>query len=543
MTTSPPPEKSWQATADTAAATHPGSFWRSLFYFNVYRLLMAGGIITITWLYPDSSLGSYNPLLFLYTALAYIVFGGISLLLARMQRLHFDRQLAIQISGDVLFVTILMYSSGGIQSGLGPLLLAPLAAAGLISRGRLALFYASIASIGILLEESYSLLHVQGYQAQYLQAGLLSLGYFAVAWLAHKLAKYTTASEQLALQRAIDLASMAEVNQLVIQDMQDGVLVVDENGKIQQHNPQAGKLIGLTPELSAAPLLAEHAPALAMQLAAWRANGNIDFDLLRMPVNDVSVRVRFVPVKGDGRINTLIFLEDVSRIQVQAQQLKLAALGRLTANIAHEIRNPLSAIGHAAELLEEEKSSDPTQMRLLRIIRDNTQRLDKIVQNVLELNRRDRATPEALHLAGFMHTFVADFCHAEKVSSDIFVLDISDRYVVNFDRGHLNQVLWNLCHNALRYCRKQPGSIRLKVTEEVTGNHVNLDVIDDGPGIPPALLSQSFEPFFTTAAGGTGLGLYIAREMCKANGAALDCLENATGGHFRIVCRKSVSHV
>ncbi len=539
MTTSRPPEKSWQSTAGTPAATHPEPFWRSLFYFNVYRLLIASGIVVITWLSPESSFGSYNPQLFLYTALAYIVFGGISLLLTRMQRLHFDRQLAIQISGDVVFVAILVYSSGGIQSGLGPLLLVPLAAAGLISRGRLALFYASIASIGILLEESYSLLNVEGYQAQYLQAGLLSLGYFAVAWLAHKLAKYTIASEQLALQRAIDLASMAEVNQLVIQDMQDGVLVVDENGKIRQHNLQAGRLIGLTSGVSAAPMLADHAPVLATQLEVWRESGNIDSDSLRIPASDAAVRIRFVPVKSDGRINTLIFLEDVSRIQAQAQQLKLAALGRLTVNIAHEIRNPLSAIGHAAELLEEEKSSDPTQMRLLRIIRDNTQRLDKIVQNVLELNRRDRATPEALHLADFMHTFVVDFCHAEKVASNIFVLDIADRYVVNFDRGHLNQVLWNLCHNAWRYCRKQPGSIRLRATEGTAGNSINLDVIDDGPGIPPALLSHSFEPFFTTAAGGTGLGLYIAREMCKANGAALDCLENTIGGHFRIVCRKS----
>lgn len=119
------------------------------------------------------------------------------------------------------------------------------------------------------------------------------------------------------------------------------------------------------------------------------------------------------------------------------------------------------------------------------------------------------------------------------------MLDITDQYIVNFDRGHLNQVVWNLCHNAWRYCRKQPGSIRLKATEGAAGNDVNLDVIDDGPGIPPALLSHSFEPFFTTAAGGSGLGLYIAREMCQANGAALDCLEDATGGHFRIVCKKN----
>ncbi len=542
MTTSLPQAKSWQSTADTSATTYPEPFWRSLFYFNVYRLLMASGIVVTTWLSPESSFGSYNPRLFLYAALTYTAFSGVALLLTRMQRLHFNWQLTIQICGDVVFVAILMYSSGGIQSGLGPLLLAPLAAAGLISRGRLALFYASIASIGILLEESYALLYVEGYHAQYLQAGLLSLGYFAVAWLAHKLAKHAVANEKLAWQHGIDLASMAEVNQLVIQDMQDGVLVVDENGKIRQHNLQAERFIGLTPGGASVQELADCAPLLASQLEVWRNDGNIDFDLLQMSASNTLVRARFVAVKGNRRINTVIFLEDMSRIQAQAQQLKLAALGRLTANIAHEIRNPLSAISHAAELLEEEKNSDPIHLRMLRIIRDNTQRLDKIVQNVLQLNRRDRATLESLHLVSFVHTFITDFCHAEKISSDVFVLDITDQYIVNFDRGHLNQVLWNLCHNAWRYCRKQPGSIKLRATERAAGNNINLDVIDDGPGIPSALLSHAFEPFFTTAASGSGLGLYIAREMCKVNGAALDYLESTTGGHFRIVCRKSVGH-
>lgn len=543
MTTPLPQAKLWQPTSVVARATHPEQLWRSLFYFNLGRLLVACGIVLITWLSAEPSFGSYNPRLFLYTALVYFLFGGLSLLLMRTRRPGFDWQLAIQICGDVMFLVILIYSSGGIQSGLGLLLLPALAAAGLISRGRLALFYASVASIGILLEESYSLLNVEGYLAQYLQAGLLSIGYLAVAWLAHQLAKSTLASEQLALQRGIDLANMAEVNQLVIQDMQDGVLVVDENGEIQQRNSQAGKLIGLVAEASATPMLAAHAPALAARLGVWRAGEDTDFDLLRIPASNALVRTRFVPMQGDGRTGTVIFLEDMGHIQAQAQQLKLAALGRLTANIAHEIRNPLSAISHAAELLEEEQNLHPAQLRLLRIMRDNTQRLDKIVQNVMQLNRRDRASLETLQVADFLHTFVADFCHAEKIDVDTFALDLADQCGVNFDRGHLNQVLWNLCHNAWRYCRKQQSSIRLRLTAGVTKDSINLDVIDDGPGIAPVLLNQSFEPFFTTAASGTGLGLYIAREMCEANGASLNCLENASGGHFRIVCRRSPSHV
>ncbi len=429
-----------------------------------------------------------------------------------------------------------MYFSGGIQSGLGLLLLASLAAAGLISRGKLALFYAFVASIGILLEESYILLYMEGYHAQYLQAGLLSMSYFAVAWLAHQLAKHTVISEQLALQRGIDLANMAEINQLVIQDMQDGVLVVDANGEIQQRNFHAEKLICLSSEFLVKRMLADHAPLLAKRLEAWRGDSNISFDLLRIPVSNALVRTRFVPVRGESMANVVIFLEDMSHVQVQAQQLKLAALGRFTVNIAHEIRNPLSSISHACELLEEDLGMISTHSRLLRIIRDNTKRLNKIVQNVLLLNRRDQATSEVIQAADLIRTFIDEFCHTEKIDIDTFSLDISDQHVVRFDGGHLNQVLWNLCNNAWRHCHKQHGSIQLILAREAD-DRIHLDVIDDGPGIVQGAHNQLFEPFFTTVASGTGLGLYIAREMCEANSASLFYMEKPAGGHFRVVCR------
>ena len=537
-----PQSKLWQSTSGTPEAAHSEQFWRSLFYFNVYRIMVAGVIIMITWMVRDPVLGSYNPQFFLCAALIYFLFGGISMFLIRIRSPRFNWQIAIQICSDVLFISILVHFSGGIQSGLGLLLLASLAAAGLISRGKLALFYASVASIGILLEESYTLLYMEGYHAQYLQAGLLSMSYFAVAWLAHRLAKHTVVSEQLALQRGIDLANMAEINQLVIQDMQDGVLVVDANGEIQQRNFHAEKLICLSPEVLVKRMLADHAPLLAERLKAWRGDSNTNFDLLRIPVSNALVRTRFVPVRGESKASVVIFLEDMSQIQVQAQQLKLASLGRLTVNIAHEIRNPLSSISHACELLEEDPSMSSTHLRLLRIIRDNTMRLNKLVQNVLQLNRRDLAASEIIQTADFIRTFIDEFCHTEKIDIDTFSLDISGQYVVRFDRGHLNQVLWNLCNNAWRHCRKQHGSIQLILAREAD-DRIHLDVIDDGPGIAPGSLNQLFEPFFTTVASGTGLGLYIAREMCEANNASLSYLENPpTGGHFRVVYRGSLDH-
>jgi two-component system sensor histidine kinase PilS (NtrC family) len=217
--------------------------------------------------------------------------------------------------------------------------------------------------------------------------------------------------------------------------------------------------------------------------------------------------------------------------------MKLAALGRLTANIAHEVRNPLGAISHAAELLQEEPGTSETAQRLITIIQDNSQRLDRMVNDVLKLRRSDSAHRESFKLVDYLKTFVEQFCQIEKLNPEIFEIQLRADPDVIFDRSHLNQVMWNLCRNAVRHCRRQKASIHVVVDLEQPDATVKLDVIDDGPGVPADLRSQLFEPFFTTAAGGTGLGLYIAREVCEANDARLEYVETATGGRFSVLCR------
>jgi two-component system, NtrC family, sensor histidine kinase PilS len=519
-------------------------FWRSLFFFNVYRVVVGIGLITTTWMFDLTNFGVYNYSLFIHAVLAHIVFSSVSILMIKQRKPDFDTQLTLQVIGDIVLICIMIYASGGIQSGLGILLMVSLAGAGLISRWRLALFFAAIAAIAVLLQETYAYLSIPGYSAQYTHAGLLSMGNFAVAWLAHQLATYALANEKLALERGTDLANMAQVNQLVIQDLQEGILVVDKNGDIKQRNAYAEKLIGLQPHLDTTReiKLADYVPVLAARLATWRGNTSTIFDLLRLPNSNIIVRTRFVPIKTNSRAGVVIFLEDMSRIQVQVQQLKLAALGRLSANIAHEIRNPLSSINHAAELLQEEQSN-PTNSRLIRIICDNTQRLNKIVQDVLQLNnRRDTTQAETIDTVLFIRTFIDDFCHTEKIDPETFNLEICGSHMINFDSGHLNQVLWNLCRNAWRHSRQQKGSIRILLTEDKRANNICLDILDDGPGVSPQQLKQLFEPFFTTATSGTGLGLYIARELCETNHASLEYIENLTGGHFRIISKKNSSH-
>ncbi len=521
----------------TAFGDATDTYWRSLFFFNSYRAVVAVVLLAASLIFGDRlAFGSTNSALYQYFSAGYVLLSAVWFVLIASRR-HFHWQLGLEVGADIVIIVVLMYASGGISSGLGLLLLSALAAAGLISRGRLTLFYASLASIAVLIEQTAQVLMHSAQITQYVQAGFLSIGYFATAWVAHTLAKYLVATEQLAAQREIDLASMEEVSQLVIQDMDDGVLVVDENGVIRQYNARVEEMLGPLRRQRRNRLLKDYAPSLAQRLEEWRRNPVAGFNPASTIVQSEKVSARFVPVGLNRNVGAVIFLEDLTRIEAQARQMKLAALGRLTANIAHEIRNPLSAISHATELLQEEPAINGTVKRLLTIIRDNTLRLDRMINDVLKLNRGERAHREVFALGEFLQTFVEQFCQIEKLPADVMTLELAADPKIAFDQSHLNQIMWNLCRNAVRHCRREKGSIRIAVDVIGGGDIVKLDVVDDGPGVPPAVRNQLFEPFFTTVNSGTGLGLYIAREICAANDATLDYIETPLGAQFTLQCR------
>ncbi len=512
----------------------PDAYWRSLQLFNAYRTA-AALLLLLAAAYWGSTLqfGSRDMRLFLIGASAYAAFGLAMFAIIRTRE-RFIWQLATQIGGDIVFIVLLMYASGGLSSGLGLLLLTSLATAGLVTRGQLTLFFAAIATIAILLEQTYEVLQFSESGAQYAQAGLLSVGYFAIAWLAHTLAKRSLVSEQLAAQREIDLANLAQVNQLVIQDMEHGVIVVDGEGIVRQANSAAERMIeGLRG--GGAIALRDRLPVLHGHFERWLRDPQ-DRDAPDAFGIGANLRARLVPVAARRGAGAVIFLEDLARIQAEARQMKLAALGRLTANIAHEIRNPLGAISHAAELLQEEPGVSSGAMRLTAIIRDNTRRLDRMINDVQTLNRGERADRERFRLGPYLQSFVAQFVATERLEGNEITIELMIDPYVMFDRDHLNQVLWNLCRNALRHSTRRPGCIRLQVARAARSNAVRLDVVDDGSGVPPESRAKLFEPFFTTDPGGTGLGLHIAREICEANGAMLEYIESSGGARFAVTC-------
>ncbi|WP_173066430.1 two-component system sensor histidine kinase NtrB [Sulfurimicrobium lacus] len=514
----------------------PEPYWRSLHYFNLYRLIVSGFFV-VSFLVLDRIpvYGADDPRLFFGVSVVYVFFAILMAIAVRVRWPAFIMQLSVQSIGDAAFIVLLMHASGGVKSGIGMLLVVSLAASSLISKGRQAMFFAAVAAIAVLLEQSFRLF-VLDVKEDYFQAAMLGMGFFATAGLGYYLAKQVVASERLVEQKSIDLENLAQVNELVIHEMQDGVLVVDGIGRVRTHNARCEGLLGPPPRIWSDLRLNDYAPALAERMTRWNNDRNTIFPPMRVRVTGKEVSTRFSPIDAGSDVGAVIFLEDVSLQQAQAQQIKLAALGRLTANIAHEIRNPLSAIGHATQLLQEEEH-DKTEVRLLQIIRDNTLRLDRIVQDVLQLNRRDRAQRETIQPEVFLRAFIEQICLAEKIPARGISLEMESAQAICFDRAHLHQVLWNLCVNAWRHSRQAEGSIRIYVSAAHLENVVQIDVIDDGPGVDKALVAQLFEPFFTTFSGGTGLGLYIAREICEANGASLDYIEVAPGGQFRICCK------
>ena len=505
--------------------------WRSLTTFCVYRVIIALILMLSYWGFQRFQLlASTSADVATWALGAYFLAATAMLAMARIRSPGPVAHLNAQVVVDVLAMTALMNASGGVKSGIGLLLLVTLAASGLVAKGRTALFHAAIAAIAILLQQSWQFLRIDAQVTDFVQAGLLAGSYFVIAALGYTLAKYARGAEQIAAERGVDLANLAQINELVIRDMQDGFVVVDEKGTIRQHNLQSEQLIaGLRGANGRS--FAQAAPKLAVLLEEWRRDRTRVFSMLRDAKTQKDYQLRFLAIgsaagKDDGMPSpTVVFIEDAGRIRAQAQQMKLVALGRLTASIAHEIRNPLSSINHAAELMQEDAEQSgrrPEDLRLLAIIRDNAHRLDRMVQEVLYLNRRDRAHPEPIDARVYLEQFVRDFCANEKLDPIAFDVQIAATRKSLFDRSHLDQVLWNLARNARHHASGNPGSVRFVYATGIDGETPQLDVIDDGPGVSEEVQAHLFEPFFTTDTRGTGLGLYIAKELADVNGARLE---------------------
>jgi len=503
----------------------------SIRYFNLYRIVVASAFALFGGVF---NFGQNAPGVFVFSLVVYWIMAFSFFLLHAGSPRYGERTLGIQSALDIIMLALFMYASGGYRSGVPFLMMTSIAGTGLVGFGPMVLGTASLATIAVLVDQTYRMLvgDVQG--VDFSQAGIICVGFFAVAVVARMLSRRALANEALARARGFDLLRQLRVNARVIEDMQDGVVVLGMDGSIRQANPKAEELLATTLRVGGA---AADASPMLMQVAFLETEDSP----VRIQVAQTgkTLSVRRVEIAGDsaGGGDLLIYLEDIDRIQARVQQIKLAALGRLTANMAHEIRNPLSAVSHAAELMLEEKRQS-VQERLVRIIRDNAARIERMIREVLELGRRDRLTAEQLDLAQFCRSFADEYAIHDAEFARLVALDLEDGIQGIFDRVHLYQILSNLVGNARRYCSGETGGIRICL-DHADERHAVISVRDDGPGISEEDRIKIFEPFFTSDPKGTGLGLFMARELAEANGAELSLVEAPEGADFHLLIRRT----
>lgn len=515
---------------------NPDAFtWRPLRIFNYYRLILAGFFYALTWRELPPPLGIVDARLFEGASFFYAFFALTSLITIRQKSPRFHVQLFSQVMIDIFALTLLTHASGGINSGLGMLQIITVAIGGMIARGRIVLLYAAIASIAVLFGQTYTSLTIPDTEFSYPQAGILGITLFTTAFVARVLAKRARESEALAKQRGVDLANMAQLTEYVIEHMQTGIVVVNGKGVVRMMNRAARYALSPTGRNIEQPLT-RMSPSLAGALFRWQ-DGSLGSDVLVFRDGELEVLPQFMPVGKETDQGTLIFLEDATRANREAQQIKLASLGRLTASIAHEVRNPLGAISHAGQLLAESPDIHSADRRLLQIIQDQSKRVNVIIENVLALGRSGRSQPIMMELLPWLEQFLQDFYIANAIDQPNIALICDDREIeVRMDPSHLHQILWNLCRNGLLHGGDsgREFKVELRCGKNPTGRPY-LDVVDFGPGISEDNRGRIFEPFFTTHSKGTGLGLYLSRELAEANHGRLDYLATeGVGGHFRL---------
>jgi two-component system sensor histidine kinase PilS (NtrC family) len=488
------------------------SHWRSLDYFNLYRLTLALALVFTGALFENTVLFSPSSgAVFQTYAFAYLTVSALFVLGIRARWPGFQAQLTTHIVADVLFTVLLMGASERLSNGLGLLLVISIASGGLVGSGRLTLLYAAIASIALLLQHGAGLIDGIKGTDSYFQVGLLCAGYFAIGWLAHTLTQRALRSERLAQSQAEELALLNRINALAIENSPEGLLALAGDGTVRHMSARARNLLSIG-AIEPGTLLSACAPELAAAVpeqCRQRESHTLSSGRTRL-------RVRCIPLATPDN-SRILMLEDLSQSEQAAQRQKLAALGRLTANLAHEIRNPLSAIGQAAQLLQEETDAS-VQTRLTAIIGNNVRRLDRLVEEVLTLNRRDRLNPVSFDAAS-LRSLLEELRQTEEIPPDAVKVNMHENLHFRFDPDHLRQIIWNLLRNAWRFSTQTPGSLRVEA--QSASNLVHLDIADDGPGVSPENQAQLFEPFFTTDAQGTGLGLFLARELAEANHASL----------------------
>jgi two-component system, NtrC family, sensor histidine kinase PilS len=491
--------------------------WQLLNIYYFYRFILSCSFVFLFFLRVGPSLlGAFDKQLYAYGCVTYLLLTVILGVCLFLRILGYSILAQLLIFTDILILTVLMHASGGISSGVGILIAVSMAAGGLLIGGRCALVFAAIASIAILSAEFYAAQNKLFSQTNYTYSGMLGGAYFAIALLSVVLARRSEQMLTLADQQQHTITQLEELNQYIIQNLQSGIIIVDKNQQIYVANQSALQLLSLSLNPKE---LREIPGQLTQQFEFWIESPEHNIVMLQLS-DEFEIQCRFIALPSNRKDFFMIILEDIALYNQRLQQSKLASLGRLTASIAHEIRNPLGAISHAGQLLSECQTLTEQEVRLTNIIKTNSIRVNRIIEDILNLSKRTDSSREKINLDQWLKDYLGNYTIEFPNDKGAFKLAFIDASLCGFiDPGHLKQIMDNLCQNALRYGNPEQGPIHIQVKNSLYGPCI--EVIDNGAGISQEHLKQLFEPFFTTSLKGTGLGLYISRELAELNQAKL----------------------
>lgn len=497
--------------------------WRIMRLLALYRIILALLFVFLIYTeYLPDPLGETHPQLFNTTVFVYAIIALLAIYPLLLRTPHYTWQVYTHTTIDIILFTLMMHASGGITSGLGMLLVVSIANASMLLAGRMSVFFAAVASIAVLFEQFYSQVYSSLGQYNYSMAGLLGLALIVTSALATVLARQARENADLAHARGLDLANMSELTEQVISQMATGVLVVDQHQAVRLINEAARRLLD-APSQSLGTPLQYFSTELNLQLRLWMNEPKLSYAKRRVDTVPASLLVQIVQISSGGderKAGVLIFLEDAALADEQSQQLRLASLGRLTAGIAHEIRNPLSSIGHASALLAESQDLPNEDLRLTDIIKENTARVNRIVEDVLQLGNRDRLNRENIELSSWIKHFIEELEYLKPELKQLVQFEnfATQPIHVLFDAGHLHQIIGNLFRNACDFAVLSEQTPEVIVRLSANESRASfIEVINNGPPVEDKFRERLFEPFFTTSTKGTGLGLYLSRELAQAN--------------------------
>lgn len=504
----------------------------ALTYFT-FRILLAAVLFGISIIDSHVALaGNYQSIPYLATIGIYFVSALATQLYTLAQtRSPSNFSLFIAIIFDVGFCLACMHLTGGFGTGIAILLLSPVAIAGIFFMGIFAYFIAAISSIGVLLHIAWSSMQSPDQLKYFVPAGLLGILFFATSLITQLISRYIRRTELLADEQQNLAERLAKTNLLILQKMQTGIVVIDAQQTIHSINNSAQQLLGKAYQIG--DKIPEKLQAVLQQWLSNQQDSLLNFqEMPGLPL----LRASFSSIQRNSKTSDIIiFLENQSLLTQRAQHIKLASLGRLSASIAHEIRNPLSTINHASQLLAESTELNTADQRLLSMIENQASRINNIINNVLSISRRTAAKPQKVNVEECLTRIIAQLNEALAITIEADIKLSETPFLVPFDEGQLQQVLSNIIDNAIRYSYKQQGRYWVAVNGEIIEGKASLAIYDKGAGIAEEDVEKVFEPFYTTHPQGTGLGLYICRELCEMNQAVLDYLYDDQGcGYFQI---------